>query len=968
MIKNKNKVILVLLIVLSLFTVTNVDALDADIKFKGSKSVSGVKYGNGATYNDSYFDAVVNGKTYPSYCIDPSYGLANGVMACEELTSGPMVWLVRNLPEDHFTAQLAVRMLAARLGLNKNVKGNGQFIVKYIQARDYENGYVTEKDVLIYEEYKALSPATQHLYSDDRIEEAYKLAREAMYGHENDSFESTTLKYSVASASGKEVTYSLSSEKNIPNISFTCTDCSIKSKSWNGTSGSITVTVDEGDCAFKINAYYSSDGVYKCDKPGQQAQVFHYSGVFEGQNNTTGTPTQTIPGTIDPTTGGEYYEKYCKGRCDQKTEFNIPTYCDDDAGEEITITAPTNVKSCILKGKDEAGNTYQSSVVTNNPYCSVYCKEDYKMTLPGAKYTYSGRYFELENTLVQGTRSCYVTGSQTGNDTEGIDLVQFKKDVVAKQENLIKEFNEYSRKKALYDNRNNATYKTTTESKDCNGATYYKYEIKNVPYDKYDYVCNESTGHCTIKKTTGTTSATWGETASAETKTDTKTSTTGNEPGYTCTVQADGTYSCTKTSCETKLEDHGNEPSNPSTSGITTAKNNLTATIDNLEDCYNWTNDYCFEPEITFDYKEQYKTDINYEKVSGSEKQSSNTTFGTTIDEQYNTNNSGSITSTVNYIGCTASGCTTDGNKAVNVSETVTYIKKEVTKSAEYNNNQAFQSNYPHGTIDTVTNPEDVKYNYSYLGAVFPIALKTDTGVYNWTLKFDNIGQYNDTTSCSSSSLGRLNKVGTAVGKVLEDEIGYVCVYVIDCDDCDYGCTCPENLPDGYSCVKKSKFVCEIVEPDPKCDDCDVYCVNCIFDGNDTYNYRTVSLSSINPNDRKMGSNWSSTKGKKTKSDIETNAENIYKEPEYSYTITPTQMKNIRDYNNQQGTYVAEDLEYHDAKINGITYSNVYGTSEFLNDNTKKYFTENKRNDDWTFWGEGNNEEINTNGSGPSWK
>ena len=72
-------------------------------------------------------------------------------------------------------------------------------------------------------------------------------------------------------------------------------------------------------------------------------------------------------------------------------------------------------------------------------------------------------------------------------------------------------------------------------------------------------------------------------------------------------------------------------------------------------------------------------------------------------------------------------------------------------------------------------------------------------------------------------------------------------------------------------------------------------------------------------------------------------------------------MKNIRDYNNSQGTYVAEDLSY--KTLNG--YRNIYGTSSFLDNGVANgFFTENKRNTTWTLW----TGTIDTQGTGPSWK
>ena len=119
---------------------------------------------------------------------------------------------------------------------------------------------------------------------------------------------------------------------------------------------------------------------------------------------------------------------------------------------------------------------------------------------------------------------------------------------------------------------------------------------------------------------------------------------------------------------------------------------------------------------------------------------------------------------------------------------------------------------------------------------------------------------------------------------------GYVCHYINNCDECRIECE------DGD---------CSF---DDNCDgECTYTCENCLFDGNSaTYTFRTVSLNNLFPNDRTkgQGTNWnSSLKGSVSKAAIEDAGESIYQKAQYSYTLTPTSIVKIREYNDKAGSY-----------------------------------------------------------------
>jgi len=134
-------------------------------------------------------------------------------------------------------------------------------------------------------------------------------------------------------------------------------------------------------------------------------------------------------------------KKYCDV-CN--TTVNVPSTCTEfsegnaltDTAQKATITGPEKVKLCVIDYTDSAKtrNTRKltkDDKVANNPYCNVYCKEDYSMTLPAGKYTISGRYFTL-HMAVKGVKTCY---------TDNIKVDQFKEDLLTKNNEIASAIN-----------------------------------------------------------------------------------------------------------------------------------------------------------------------------------------------------------------------------------------------------------------------------------------------------------------------------------------------------------------------------------------------------------------------------------------------------------------------------------------------------------------------------------------------
>lgn len=733
---------------------------------------------------------------------------------------------------------------------------------------------------------------------------------------------------------GNVVTYQVSTGLNASDIKFTCgAGCS--NISYSGST--LTVTVTQGACSYSFTASYpgivSTPGgrVLRChSRELQDVYILDISDTTSSSGTTTtgDRTTQSFSGSLE-NTGSDYYKKYCDGeekpnKCNEKTEIVIPTYCDDPNDEKITITAPKDVQYCILNGRDDAGNTYKmddNQISKDNPYCAVYCKEDYEMTMPGAQYTNSGSYFSLKNTVVKATRTCYATNPKGNSDEPQILIDEFITQIIAKQKELLAARNAYLKAKL---EKELSDSPKETEMRGCHKSVGTKYEITSESFTGVNEnpQCDQRTGICqVVGQTHSTDDYAWGVVSVS----------VSESKGYTDNSGLYHEGSCSASPSTAEKPDFAGKLAEAE-SNLIRIQNELKQMTDWMHECYNWVNNLCMDTQVQFDYNEQYSTDINYQLVSGGGTFTGNdATYGTSknIDRNYNAN-SGSSLENPGYVYCDTTTCnhTNIAEQISTLQNHLYYRKIEVSGTAEYANIQQFQTNYPHGTIDTVADQSALRYNYSYLGAVFPIALNTPTGVYKWTLNFSGLGQYNDSVGCRN---GRLDDVIRAQGKSVGAGLEYVCVYVVDCDDCDYECV-------GEGCL---------IPDEPKCPECDVYCTNCIFNGDGlTVNYRMIG-DDPNPNERAMGSNWTNEKGQKVLEEILKLGQEIYIEAQYTYVMDANNMKATRDYNKETGTYVAEDLVFHDA--GGIR--NAYGTSSFLDNGEKNgFFKEIKRNKNWQQW------------------
>lgn len=831
---------------------------------------------------------------------------------------------------------------------------------------------------------------------------------------------------------GPTVTYQVTSPTPIKSgVTFTCgAGCSVSgSIAPGGTTGTITVTVIDGQCKFTVNAVYDgiitnsttqingdtankafNSTVFHCYAEGKQEITYTLNSNTTGGNNITGgnnttgetetvygKVTQSFSDTIKKELGGDYYKTYCEGpeepnkcTCTQNTMVKAPNYCDSARGQTMTVkvtdketkTEETDVKCCILNGTDEAGNSYQmvtDEIDADNPYCAVFCVEEYEMSMPGSRFVDSGRFFELEDTKVTAKRTCYATNKDQDVDAPQIKIDDFVTEVSKLQEDMIKAFNNYNR----WVNEKASALDLATDTKTSTGTCIDgKKDDVETKVGKVKYYKEFTIKHADDWEVTGR----WvidqaidkkAEFKDEENKYCSPTAGLVVKPATSGTNGTEQPWVCN----EDKTDCHHDEEAEPVLCGmdcierkiaeyeklLRTYQDRYQKITKWISQCYNWSNTLCLDPIVEFNYDEMYNMQVKYVR-----KDDGTTTF-TSKDAKVSTNKdllkdnntykieeSAKDLKDVNYLFCDDSSCSNDKTQSIVkklVSDKRIYYRSiEANGTAMYGNTTQFSTQIPHGTI-VEGDKENYNQNYYYLGVVFPIALKTERGVYNWTLAFSNIGQYNSESNCS---LGRLNQAAAAVqgaNQSLAAAIGFVCIYVVDCPDCPNSCSC-EGHQNCYEKIVNGEKIC-YYEEDEKCKDCDVYCVNCVFDGKDTYFYRQISVNEFNPSDRILGANWDATeKGQATQIEIEQLGETIYESAQYSYTLTPANMQKIRKYNQETRTYVAEDLVY------DTTTDKVAGKSGFLNDGEEKgYFTENARNTEWQLW-----EGSTTSNVGPAWK
>lgn len=657
-------------------------------------------------------------------------------------------------------------------------------------------------------------------------------------------------------------------------------------------------------CSFKNNKYYCKDG-HECSEPEYRADC----------ENINCMPTVTMPSN-------------CNNFDEESTEKGIISDINEESNRTCSNGAVNNanqVKSCVIGHNDLTNTSYEATTeLSDNPYCKVYCKEKYTFTLPTAKITRSGGYFTL-STTVDATRDCYV-GNAVRNakgeiETQGINTTLFQTTLSDLRVKMITAWNNYSYYKAAYEAATSSKYHeetktagqgTCSHTEMLEDGTYSSYTTPGAGPEDYTYVKIDEWSAPQYSTTTGARIA-------------------DKKGSYEDGSGSCGCNSCSINNGKNPSDDYKNEM-NKYQAKYQDYLSKIAKNIQQYNSCSGdvpnkalgnyetsstnttWSNKMAFKPVVTFDYNENYKKDITgeFEQIDpDKDKVKSGTIMYCSgeINDDYTCQSGATSTpqkASQNVISCDDNGCTT---VAVDIS-TAKWVQKSKTASATYEPKNEFATYSPYGTIklkNKACNGNDCLYSKMPENAL-PISMITKTGVFPFTIKYSDIGQDNKT-----GALGRLMGATTSViteydnltddircaadssTKTVDQNVGYVCHYLNNCDNCKFTCTDDNN--------------CEFTEKECDGDNCRMTCKNCAFDGSTAnFTYRTISTNNLNPTSRSLGYNWNADTGENAKAvattkAIEEDGDKVYKKAQYSYTLTPSNLQKIREYNKQAESF-----------------------------------------------------------------
>ena len=661
------------------------------------------------------------------------------------------------------------------------------------------------------------------------------------------------------------------------------------------------------------------------------------------------------------------------------------------------------IKACVANDLaiDATGKSFKSSnscdetnsaTLTNNPYCNVYCSEQYNFTTPTAQLVQSGGYFTVK-TSISGKRTCYVAGSDNKGESTPVNYDKFKADFERAQREVIEAWNEYNHWKVGYEKGDST--RTVSDSNNCCTGGYScgrsghrccsrcgKSETKTQYYYEWDYTVYDANGNAS--------------TAHQSEITD------GYARCFCC--------GCNGREGHSLLGDFAQRRDNAKKvliarlgelEKIITYYNSCTVTVDNvISDINNivskaktWKNDLKFNPKVTFNYYENYAKDLEF-KSSGVKTNNKTYYYVNDPGNDYDANNNkGSETikwrSDIWFVQCNESECHHDTSFKLSEPR---WMKIIDSAEGEFNSTKQFSTFTPYGTIKQQSGDGNnwIELVGDSNGKPVPVETIRETGVYPFKFTYSNIGRQND--SCDNGRLvanakvksvlteynklkdsEKCNAKGSNSKSTMTQEVGYVCHYITNSKDCP---TCTFKCAEGK---------CEIIPPDPVCDNdqCRFKCKNCIFSPSNGYTFRTVSLTNMFPNERPTETNWNdqdaNSKARMTLEQIQSSktnesGEEVYNTPQYSYTLTPQNMAKIREYNNKVKSYMNATMPNGDYVLNcdnnGDAVS-VRCTSAFLDmlDRDKSYATVNKRitkdKDAFVLW---NGKYGFDTGVGPAWR
>ncbi len=643
----------------------------------------------------------------------------------------------------------------------------------------------------------------------------------------------------------------------------------------------------------------------------------------------------------------DYFNLYCK----PQTEIQEPDVCEVTV-ENKACDADGNTFSigylnddCIFNEKNINKTVLDNSTDKNdltyakNEYCSLTCAEKIDFELPEivSDPVVAGQYWiwDKEKIKITGTRKCQST----------VDVEKFETDTKAELQGEIKDriVNIYNKNTGNSATNSNANYGLSQQLGDLKVA-YDDYSNINDAKARAENVC----AVCLNYGQYGCTNY-------------------GYSIKYTYESNVTGEvferYERNNGSCETteyKSTSNSKKPNELKTvleSKFASVKNSLQTKINNVNACTDEllkTNNtgmsasvngavYEFSPDVEFSYEDEKYNDYFTSKkfikeISQTEFQTSN----------LNANKDGSVS----YIEDITSATLVTENYYTKKDNNLVYKKSKTYSNPLYfyipnikfntgvldakaagNNPENYQNNTISDNTSEIINSIKADDNY-YFGNIYPVSLNVGSGRYSYQLHITNLGVGKN--GKNNGSNGRFNQM------LGNNPLKYICYYDVEND---------------VTTPSKPNFF-----------------------------FRNISLNNFDPNNREtngeMGKNWTNIKGQKAQCDIakgswnevtsscsdtNNNPEDIYNDPEYSFTLTPQNIANIREYN-KNNKFSDFKMKAYTGQVNGDMESdvqNVWYTSDFLKTAVDNEYA-SKATYDTEFTGY---KEVDKNNSlGPAWK
>ena len=794
--------------------------------------------------------------------------------------------------------------------------------------------YASDRDLqwtdVSYEKYEALGCGHEDRYWCDEFDEWYTGMKDT-YSTELSSYPSiSTMKSNVASNQNyKEMLDTMLEAYNLRFYPATNFYWTTAAEDTDGTFSYILHCTgnqnNANSCQMVKNFYLDNQGINLDSYANDRLSSFDFSAYNNAYNTNI-----TNEWYISNCSSGQSMSYNCTPKYNLGTCITGETleYVDSSLGlisdeywDNCVFDDIGSYEISVHKESDKnAENTYFEPQLGNSDYCEVYCIEELASNFASPNISVeAGTRFTWQNSRVSGSRTCR---------TKSVDWEQFEEDLEDANEDIVDKYATYMLEKAKKEAIDTATADSsnhTTPEGGCDDEVICP-ELPECPEDNPD--CNADAEPCTPQEETFSCECGVGScqpytlcSYSQMTVSVTVDGVTKSEtiPSWSYTISGHNQTCAVGASSANKPSTNVTDKENSYKAALNYAKNVITK----MQSCYSWDANkiYNVNPVANITY-----SDGTY---SYSGQLSSSTTYSTVSDQSVCTN-----TSAYQIQECTGNTCPTTAVSMRNCSGDNQYamFEREATTTFSLDSNvfrYVLKGSHIsiHANQINIYNDPYFTTNYIDIGFPnFPVAYSTPSGLYgsmhnNGTLdvKYTNLGH---TTISGNPQIGQLytpvDRILSNTPEGLDTDTGYgkwICQFNVYTDLLpDDPNNNPNNNPNGSGDIKVVYRTIDLIDPFPDIDGsyrntgsnwCDSL-------GNCSYNNQSV-VNFITDNRRVD------------------NYEIYAEEPMYTFILTPSVIREIRRYNDENsydastntGGYASYtgvlDGEYYDYKCNEAT-------------------------------------------------